>query len=224
MNLQLQTHDAAMRAACSCSTATISTCCGLMSRLSAGQLHCWKHWTITTILLTSTGTIPATWVRLFPIRYAASHLLTVSLLANGRRSFLATANGRPSLLRVLSSTRLAGRAVGPSLPAPGLPQNSGGKHGEAPVAVCVWGTRNSRHAKRRLTLCRRRSCRRPGPGHRSCRNPPLLLLCVGGGGPTRHTLSGFRCPLSAWPGKSTHCQKCFFEFVCGTFTFVKYFT
>lgn len=140
------------------------------------------------------------------------------MLASRPRCFPASLNGRPSPLPGPLSRRRPGRATGPSRPAPGLVDYNSGKHGECPVWFCVWGTRRSSRAERRLTLCRRRSCRRPGPAHRSCRSPPLLLLCVRGGGPTRHTPSGFSCPQSAWPGTSPHRQKYFIvEFIFRSF-------
>lgn len=154
---------------------------------------------ITVILAPSSGAIPATWVRLFHCQYAASPppphpLLTVSMLAPRPRCFPAVLRGLPSLLPGPVSRHRAGWALGPGRPAPRLGADSSGKHGDGPAGVCVWGTRRSCRVERRLTLCRHRSYRRPGLAHRSCRSPPLLLLCVGGGGPTRHTRSGFRCP------------------------------
>ena len=175
--------------------------CPAPSRLSPGPVHLSQHRTDYRVLPPCSGAIPNGTVRQFHCLCAVSPMLAVSMLAAGPRCFPAAPRRPPSLGPVSLSRRRAGRASRPGRAAPGLGADSRGKHG--PAGVCVWVTRRSCRAERTLTLCRRRSCRRPGPGHRSCRSPPLLLLCVGGGGPTRHTRSGLRCPQAAWPGKPT---------------------
>lgn len=191
MNLQLRTHDAAMRAACSCSSATTSTCCGL----PPGSVQTSHHdRSIVTNTVSSMNVFHCGALRPHGSVSLASLLLTVSLFARTPRRFPAALRGLPSRLPVWPIRRRAGRALRPGRPAPRLVADSSGKRSDGPAGVRDRATRQSRTAERRLTLCRRRSCRRPGPARRSCRGPPLLLLCVGGGGPTRHTQCGYSCP------------------------------
>lgn len=108
--------------------------------------------------------------------HLASRLLTVSMSATRPRCFPADISGIPSCLLGLFSNRRACRASGPTQPAP---LTRGGQQRETrrrSGRVCSSGTQQSCRARRKLTLGRRRSCRRPGPVHRSCRSPPLLLL------------------------------------------------
>lgn len=111
-----------------------------------------------------------------------------------------TSPPRPALTAVRPPGRAPVRASSGALSAC-FPAAGTRKLHRWPGARCVAeAALRSCLAGRTLTLCRRRSCRRPGPARRSCRSPPLLLLWVEGGGPTRHTLSAFSCPRSAWPG------------------------
>lgn len=105
----------------------------------------------------------------------ASLLLTVSLFARGPRWFSTALRGLPSLLP--SGSASAGRYE-----LRGLATLHRGREWRAAANTAGFVS----DAKWKLTLCccHRRSCSRPGLGRRSCRSPPLLLLCVGGGGPT----------------------------------------
>lgn len=128
-----------------------------------------------------------------------SLLLTASLRALGPRWFPGALRGLPTLRPGRLNQRRAAELRG----LLSMHRGSGGQQGDTHRGPTGEGLGHTAQLQcgEKLTSWRR-SRRSPDLGRRNCRSPPLLPLCVGGGGPSRHTQSEFSCPRSAWPGNA----------------------